>query len=90
MNEPSNPLRSHFMRWQCRVRQLAMRDSSGHPDDAIMPSLILGGQQEPLGHIITLLSKSEVHSKTPEMQHLFRQTYDPAKQREKAISFLMY
>lgn len=82
-----NTLKANFMRWQCRVRQLAMRDNEGRPDEAFMPLVTLTAGQEPLGSIITLLSKNEANSKVPEMQHMFKQTYDPAKQREKALQF---
>lgn len=52
-----------------------------------MPALTLSGEQDPRGHIITLLSKNPLYSKVPEMLHMFKQTYDPAKQREKALQF---
>ena len=45
---PASPeemaLRDSFLRWQCRVRQIAMREASGRPDDAVTPALTLPGQ----------------------------------------------
>ena len=82
-----NPLRNAFLRWQCRVRQIAMRENMGHPDDAITPALTLPGETEPTRHIITVLSKAPPFSTTPELQHMFRCTHDPAQRREKAIRF---
>ncbi|VAW16017.1 hypothetical protein MNBD_ALPHA09-2001 [hydrothermal vent metagenome] len=76
-----------FLRWQTRVRQIAMRDRSGQPDEAAMPSLTLFGQNKPMGHIVTVLSKLPQHSITPEMQHIYRSTADPAQRRQKAIKF---
>ena len=38
-----HPLRNGFLKWQTRVRQIAMRDSDGRPDDAITPELWLPG-----------------------------------------------
>lgn len=87
MSEQAHALKANFMRWQCRVRQMAMRDNAGHPDDGSMPALTLSGQQEPMGHIITLLSKNEAYSKIPEMRHMFKKTYDPAKIRDEALKF---
>lgn len=84
----ASPLRLSFLKWQCRVRQLAMRDTDGRPDDAIMPALYLPGEAEPLGHIITVLNKSPGYSVTPEMQHMIRKTNDPAQRRDQAIRFL--
>lgn len=82
------PLRKAFLKWQCRVRQIAMRDNHGRPDDAITPALFLPGEPEAMGHIITLLNKSPAHSVTPEMQHIAAKTNDPAQRREQALRFL--
>lgn len=84
--EPS-PLRDAFMRWQCRVRQMMMRDRMGRPDEGVTPALTLPGSDEPMGHIITVLSKGPVHSKTPEMRHMAQRTNDPASTREAALKF---
>jgi len=80
-------LMERFLRWQCRVRQIAMRDHHGRPDDAITPELTLSGEKEPLGHIITQLCKWEAYSKTPEMKHMVKRTHDPAQRRDKALEF---
>lgn len=82
-----NPLRDAFLRWQCRVRQMMMRDKMGRPDGEIMPALTLPGESEPMGHIITVMSKGPMHSKTPEMRHMAQRTNDPASIREAALKF---
>ena len=82
-----SPLRIAFLKWQCRVRQIAMRDASGRPDDAIMPELYLPGNDTPMGHIITILNKSPGYSLVAEMTHMAAQTNDPAQRRDKAIQF---
>lgn len=83
-----NPLRLEFLKWQCRVRQLAMRDADGRPDDAISPAVILPGESEALGHIITVLNKSPGHSETPELEFMAAKTNDPAQRRDQAIRYL--
>ncbi len=82
-----HPLRSAFLKWQCRVRQLAMRDNHGRPDDAITPELFLAGDPAPMGHIITILNKSPKHSVTPELVHMAKKTNDPAQRRSNALQF---
>jgi hypothetical protein len=82
-----HPLRDAFLKWQCRVRQMAMREFDGRPDDSIMPALTLKGADEPMGHIITLINKLPAYSVTPEMQHMVKRTNDPAQRRDKAIQF---
>ncbi|RKT32729.1 hypothetical protein BXY70_2077 [Roseovarius halotolerans] len=83
-----HPLRKAFMKWQCRVRQMAMRESEGRPDDAIMPAVLLTGQAEPLGHVITVMNKAPGYSVTPELLHMAAKTNDPAQIRDQAIRFL--
>ncbi len=83
-----HPLKVAFLKWQCHVRQIAMRDNAGRPDDSFMPEVTLAGGDEPLGHIITVLNKSPGYSLTPEMLHMARKTNDPAQIREAALNFL--
>ncbi|MEM6308771.1 MAG: hypothetical protein AAF754_01885 [Pseudomonadota bacterium] len=81
------PLRKAFLRWQCRVRQMAMRDGQGRPDDGIMPAVILPGETDPMGHIITILNKAPGYSVTPELLHMAAKTNDPAQRRDQALQF---
>lgn len=83
-----HPLRDRFLKWQCRVRQMAMRDNQGRPDDAIAPQVFLPGDSAPTGQIITVLNKNPAHSMTPELHHMARKTNDPALIRAQAIQFL--
>lgn len=80
-----HPLRDSFLKWQCRVRQIAMRDNFGRPDPSIVADVTLQGATEPMGSVITLISKLPPYSKTPEMKHMVKQTFDPAQRREKAL-----
>ncbi len=84
----AHPLRDAFLRWQCRVRQMMMRDEMGRPGDAVMPSLTLAGAAAPMGHIITVLSKLPGYSVVPEMRHMVQRTQDPAAVRDAALKFL--
>ena len=81
------PLRDAFLRWQCRVRQISMRENFGRPDGAIKPRLTLNTNSGPIGDIITVLSRTPSHSKTPEMRHMVQSIFDPSQRRDKAIQF---
>ena len=81
------PMRGAFLGWQCRVRQMMMRDHGGKPTDGITPALTLAGESEPMGHIITVMSKNPAYSVTPELQHMAKKTNDTAKWREEALKF---
>ena len=82
-----HPLRGAFLRWQCRVRQIAMRDNAGRPDDGFMPDVLLPGDEAPLGSIITILNKAHPHSVTAELQFMAAKTNDPAQQRDSALQY---
>ena len=81
-------LRDAFMKWQCRVRQIAMREGDGRPDDAIMPEVVLAGERESMGAIITIMNKAPGYSLTSELTFMAQKTNDPAERRDKAIQFL--
>ena len=87
MTSAGTDLRDSFMRWQCRVRQIMMRDGRGRPGEAITPALTLAGAEAPMGHVITVMSKAPPFSRTPEMRHMARKTNDPALRREAALTF---
>ena len=83
--QQQNPLREKFIHWQCRAREISMRDNQGRPDDAIKPYLILDGEKQKLGQIITVLSRLPLYSQTPEMMHLVKSKVDPSACREAAV-----
>lgn len=85
--DTAHPLRDAFLRWQCRVRQMMMRQEQGRPGAGIMPELTPAGAAKPMGHVITVLSKLPAHSVTPEMRHMAARTRDPAQMREDALKF---
>jgi len=86
MASANHALRDAFLHWQCRVRQMMMRDDDGRPVDAIVPALTLAGQSGPMGHVITVLSKSPQFSVAPELRQMVRRTNDPAQRRQAALT----
>ena len=82
-----NPLRDKFLHWQCRTREISMRENQGRPDDAIKPHLILSGESGALGQIVTVLPRQQLYSQTPEMMHLVKTKFDPAACREAGVQF---
>jgi len=83
-NQPT--LRETFLAWQCRIRQMAMRDSEGRPMPGMTPEVIIGEQS--FGAMVALMIKQHPYSVTPEFQHMARSTQDPRQRREKALKFL--
>ncbi|MFV2035865.1 MAG: hypothetical protein ACC631_12300, partial [Halocynthiibacter sp.] len=62
-------------------------DHQGRPGDAITPAVVLAGEAEPRGHIITIMNKAPEYSVTPDLLHLARKTNDPAQRRSQALKF---
>ena len=81
-------IRKAFLGWQCRARQVAMRERQGRPDGAAVPTVKLAGAGGTSGRIITVLNRLPEHSVLPEFRQMAKQTMDPAKVREAAIRFL--
>ena len=81
-------LRDRFLRWQCRVRQIAMRRHDGRPTSGMTPLVSVAEYAHPVARIVTVLCKRPEHSVTMELRHLARRTHDPAERRENALMFL--
>ncbi len=78
--------REAFLKWQCRVRQIAMRSAGGRPDAAMRPVALMPDGRR-LGPVTTLLLKSARHDVTPELRHMAQRTHDPAERRAAAVRF---
>lgn len=87
LDSANQQLRLSFLKWQCHIRQIAMREGEGRPSDGMMPELRLAPDGEPVGSIISVMSKAYEHSKTMEIRHLARKTADPKARRDSAIKF---
>ncbi|MGI9336135.1 MAG: hypothetical protein ACR2RL_23560 [Gammaproteobacteria bacterium] len=83
----STALRDAFLRWQCRIRQIAARMKEGRPSDGMMPEVIVDGQAVP-GHIVTVMSKRPEYAVTAELRHMAQRTHDPQVRRSSAVEFL--
>ena len=83
-----NSIKVAFLKWQCRVRQISMRENSGRPEASIMPSLFLDLSEESIGSVITLIHKLPKFAVTAELFHMAKKTFDPAQRRDQALQFL--
>lgn len=81
-------LRKHFLQWQCTVRQRDARFHHGRPGEAVRPVLRADDpleQQQPV-RVVTVLNRLPEYSRTPEMQHIFRKSRDPAERLKNALA----
>ena len=81
-------LRDHFLGWQCRIRQHAVRQESGRPAPGMRPR-VLAADGEELAQAITLLILPRDLTETIyRFRHLARRTHDPAERFQKAVEIL--
>ena len=81
-------LRNGFLRWQCRIRQIAMRSQGGRPTSGMTPRVSAVDEGTADARIVTVLCRRPEHSVTMELRHLARRTHDPAERHENALRFL--
>ena len=81
-------LRDHFLGWQCRLRQMAVRQAGGRPTSGMRPEVRLAEADTPLGAITTLIVRREPREATAQFRHLVRKTQDPAERHDAALETL--
>ncbi len=88
MDSAQQALRDHFLGWQCRVRQFAMREAGGRPSEGMRPWVTPAGHEESLGRIIVILNKQEPEETTALFRHIYRRTQDPLMRLEDVMKTL--
>ncbi len=88
MDQQQAALRDHFLGWQCRLRQLAVRESDGRPSEGMRPLLTPAGHDEPTGPITVVLVRREPYESTMQLQHIVRRTQDPLQRLEDGMKLL--
>ena len=88
LDRANEDLRDRFLRWQCRIRQIAMRSDEGRPSSGMTPVASAADGSAPDTRIVTVLCKRPEHSVTMELRHMARRTHDPAERRESALKLL--
>ena len=80
--------RHEFLGWQCRIRQLSVRQAGARPTLGMRPRVSLPPDETDLGHIVVLIRKKASQKTTTQFQHMVRRTRDPAERFESALRFL--
>ena len=81
-------LRDHFLGWQCRIRQHAVRQDAGRPSAGMRPLVGLDGGGADPGPVTVLIVKRDPEEETAQFRHLMRKTKDPAERYTNALKFL--
>ncbi len=80
--------REEFLRWQCRIRQIAMRKDDGRPSRGMQASVWLGGGIELIPAMNMLLVQGEPAESTAFFKFQVKKSHDPKQVLEKGLQFL--
>ena len=79
-------LRLAFLGWQCRLRQLSVREFGAKPSSGMQPRLTVAGQD--LGRLTVLITPVDPAPSTHEFRHIVRRTHDPQERYKTALRYL--
>lgn len=77
--------RDGFLRWQCRVRQFAVRRDGGQPGPGMRPRVLSPGRAELSPGMVTVLIERDPERSTDQFCQIYRRTCDPAERRSAAL-----
>jgi len=80
--------REEFLRWQCRIRQIAMREEGGRPSCGMQASVWLGGGVQLIEAMNMLLVQGEPSESTAFFQFQVKKSHDPKQVLEKGLQYL--
>lgn len=81
-------LREHFLGWQCRIRQNAVRQDGGRPSTGMRPKIMLGSGEVVAEAVTVLIAEDEPTATTDLFRHIVKKTHDPRARYEAAIRVL--
>ncbi len=87
-SNPEDRLRQHFLGWQCRLRQYAVRKHGGRPQPGMRPRVLRADGAEIAPAITVVLVEAEPDETTAMFRHIVRRTHDPERRYRDALRFL--
>ena len=82
------PIQNHFIGWQCRVRQYAMRNGEGRPTSGMIPDVFLEDGEEVSSALTLLLVPAQPQESIQQFRFMALKTQDPQERYKKAIELL--
>jgi hypothetical protein len=81
-------IRDHFLGWQCRIRQIAMREQGGRPSPGMRPRVLASSGQELAPALTVLMIPAEPEESTAFFRYQVMRTADPRDVYERALAYL--
>ena len=82
------PIQNHFIGWQCRVRQYAMRNDEGRPTPGMRPNVLLEDGKEAATAVTLLLVPDLLQDSILQFRFMALKTQDPQERYKKAVQLL--
>ncbi len=80
-------LRHHFLSWQCRIRQHAVRMQDGRPSSGMRAVVVIDNQV--FTRLIVLINRRDLTGLIPEFRFMYKKTHDPAIRRDSVLKTLV-
>ena len=81
-------IQKHFLGWQCRVRQYAMRNGEGRPTPGMRPDVLLEDGKEVASAVTLLLVPDLLQDSILQFRFMALITQDPQERYKKAVQLL--
>jgi len=81
-------LRQQFLIWQCRLRQIAMREDGGRPSEGMRPMILSPDGRTLSEGTIVLLVRSDPSESSDFFEFQVRKNHDPNEVYQKGLTFL--
>ena len=81
-------LRQQFLIWQCRLRQIAMREDGGRPSEGMRPKILSSDGRSLSEGAIVLLVRSDPAESSDFFEFQVRKNHDPNEVYQKGLAFL--
>ena len=78
-------LRDEFLGWQCRIRQLAVREEGGRPNAGMRPRVVSPEGREIVPAVTVLIVPQEPWDSARLFRHQYLKTQDPVERYDKAL-----
>jgi hypothetical protein len=86
LDAAQDALRHAFLAWQCRIRQIAVREHGGRPISGMRPVLEVASRR--VGPITVVLNKRDGGETTTQFRFMVKKTHDPADRYDAALRHL--
>ena len=82
------PIQNHFIGWQCRVRQYAIRNGEGRPSPGMRPDVLLEDGTLMASAVTLLLVPELLQDNIRQFRYMALKTHDPQERYKKAVQLL--